>query len=83
MFKKVSALLLLFIGFCGIASAQITVSGSFTVLSKTYNGTTSASINQNNLVLNGVSSGDQVSIGSVNLAFDSKTVGVKWSEGNY
>jgi len=76
MFKKVTALFLLLIGFCGMASAQITISGSYTVLNKTYDGTTSASINQNNLVLNGVSDGDQVSIASVTLAFDSKTVGV-------
>jgi len=76
MFKKVSALVLLLLGFCGLASAQITISGSYTVLSKTYDGTTNASINQNNLVLNGVANGDQVSIGTVNLAFDSKTVGV-------
>jgi len=65
MFKKVTALFLLLIGFCGMASAQITISGSYTVLNKTYDGTTSASINQNNLVLNGVSDGDQVSIASV------------------
>ncbi|MDY0202302.1 MAG: BspA family leucine-rich repeat surface protein, partial [Tenuifilaceae bacterium] len=51
------------------------VTGTFTVNSKTYDGTTDATINANNLSLSGVVAGAaDVSIGEVTIAFNSKEV---------
>ncbi|HUH57019.1 MAG TPA: YDG domain-containing protein, partial [Pseudomonadales bacterium] len=51
------------------------VTGTFTVNSKTYDGTTDATINANNLSLSGViAEAPDVSIGEVTIAFNSKEV---------
>ncbi len=53
----------------------LTVTGTFTTSSKTYDGTTLANINANNLTLNGIVAGaTDVTIGTITLAFDNENV---------
>lgn len=61
----------LFIIFCfGVINAQeVTVTGSFTVIDKEYDGTNDATINSNLLTLSGVTDGDDVSLTSIVLDF--------------
>jgi len=54
---------------------ELTISGTFTVSSKTYDGTAAATINTNNLTLDGiVPELNDVAISSVTLAFNDKDV---------
>ncbi len=54
---------------------ELTITGTFTANSKTYDGTAAATINQNSLTLSGIIPElADVSIGSVTLAFNSKDV---------
>lgn len=57
-----------------ITEKELTIGGSFTVLNKTYNANTDATINDNSLSLNGVETGDDVSLNAV-ANFDTKNVG--------
>jgi surface protein len=54
---------------------KLTLTGTFSVINKTYDGNTVATINTNNLSLNGfVAGATNVSIGTISLAFNNKDV---------
>lgn len=57
-----------------ISKKDITISGTFTALNKTYNGVTTAGINTNSLSLSGVESGDVVSLSAI-ANFSDKNIG--------
>ena len=52
-----------------ISAKELTLTGSFAADNKTYDGTTTATISGNNLILDGVIGGDDVSLTNVQAAF--------------
>ena len=60
-----------------ITGKSLSLTGSFLVSSKVYDGTTSAVISSNNLTLSGVAAGETVGIQSVQAAFNSASVGAQ------
>jgi len=58
-----------------ITKKELTIGGTFTANSRDYDGTTSATINQNNLTLVGVVTGDVVTLTDVVVEFASAEVG--------
>lgn len=57
------------------AGGTVTVAGTFTATDKVYDRTVAATGNTSGLSLNGVNGGDQVSIASVTLAFQTTAIG--------
>ncbi len=58
-----------------ITAAELTLSGSFVVNNKEYDGTAIATMLENNLQFNGLASGDIVSLDSIILAFETSNAG--------
>lgn len=58
-----------------ITPRPVTIGGSFTAPDKTYDGTTAATMGTNALSVVGAVSGDQLSLGSLTIAFASEAVG--------
>ncbi len=58
-----------------ITAAELTLSGSFVVNNKEYDGTAIATMLENNLQFNGLASGDIVSLDSIMLAFETSNAG--------
>ena len=55
--------------------AKVTITGTFTVSNKTYDGNTEALIITNNLVIDGVEEGDDVSLANITVEFSDKNAG--------
>ena len=62
-------------GILSITAKELTIGGSFTVFDKEYDGTTSATIDDNNLTLLTVLSGDVVELSAVVAEFENAAVG--------
>jgi len=58
-----------------IARKEITIKGSFTVVDKSYDGTTEAEIDENNLVLDGVIASDDVELTDIHAVFETAEPG--------
>lgn len=58
-----------------IARKDITIKGSFTVVDKSYDGTTEAEIDENNLVLDGVIASDDVELTDIHAVFETAEPG--------
>ncbi len=58
-----------------ITGKKLTITGSFTAESRTYDGTTSASLVNNNLELFGIESNDDVSLNNLMVAFETPSAG--------
>ncbi len=58
-----------------ITGKELTITGSFSAKSKTYDGTTSASLVNNNLELFGIESDDNVSLDNLMIAFETPSAG--------
>nr|WP_320022526.1 MBG domain-containing protein [uncultured Draconibacterium sp.] len=58
-----------------ITAAELTLSGSFVVNNKEYDGTAIATMLENNLQFNGLASGDIVSLDNIMLAFETSNAG--------
>jgi len=57
-------------GVLTIESKELTINGSFTAFDKNYDGTTTATINENNLTLETIETGDDVTILNNNIVLD-------------
>jgi surface protein len=58
-----------------ITPKEITIKGSFTVLDKSYDGTTEAEIDENNLILDGVIASDDVELTDIHAVFETAEPG--------
>jgi surface protein len=58
-----------------ITAEEISISGSFTVFDKEYNGTTIAVIHENNLLLSGVISEDEIELSNIEAEFNQVETG--------